>query len=92
MKDCDIHGRSVEVRGIFGRSIWEVSMFEGNGWVGEGVDGNRGLKKCGHCRYDIIRRIDVAFGKEGGFKGGENIGGNCRWGAVIIEEDLGASG
>ena len=26
-----------------------------------------------------------------GFKGGEDIGGNCRWGEIIIEKDLGAS-
>ena len=30
VKDCNIHGRSMEVRGIFGRSIREVSMFEGD--------------------------------------------------------------
>ena len=30
VKDCSIHGRSMEVRGIFGGSIGEVSMFEGD--------------------------------------------------------------
>ena len=31
MKDCNIHGRSMEVVGVFGGGIGEVSMFEGDG-------------------------------------------------------------
>ena len=92
MKDCDIHGRLMEMRGIFGRSIGEESMFEGGVGVGESVYGNRGLEECGHCSDGIVGRIDVAFGEEGRFKGGEDIGGSCGWGEVIIEEDLGAGG
>ena len=54
MKDCNIHGRLMEMRGIFGRSIGEESMFEGGVGVGESVYGNRGLKECGHCSDGII--------------------------------------
>ena len=67
-------------------------MLEGGVGVGESVYGNRGLKECGHCSDGIIGRIGVAFREEGGFKGGEDIGGSNGWGVVIIEEDLGASG